>query len=229
MSEISVVIPAYNEADTIGQTIQKVKAHSSGLVVEVIVVDGGSVDGTMQEAEKTGVIVLESPRKGRAAQMNFGAEQANGRLLYFLHADTHPPKDFDDKMLQAVNNEWDAGCFRLRFDSDNLFLKCYAWFTRFDVDLFRFGDQSLFIKRQLFFEIGEFREDHIVMEDQEFVKRVKKEHTFTILDEVVITSAEKYRNNGMVKLQLVFMLILILYYLGASQERLVQIYKRFID
>lgn len=229
MSEISIVIPAYNEGDTIGETIQKVKHRNSGQVREIIVVDAGSIDGTVEEAEKSGAIVLESPCKGRAAQMNIGAEQANGQLLYFLHADTHPPENFDAKITKSVEKGYGAGCFRLQFDSNHPLLNFYAWFTRFDVDLFRFGDQSLFIKRELFFEIGQFREDHIVMEDQEFVKRIKRVHLFAILDEAVVTSAEKYRTNGIIKLQFVFTLILTMYYLGASQEQLKKIYQRFID
>lgn len=229
MTDISVVIPTYNEGSTIAETIQKVKTHSSGQLLEIIVVDGGSVDGTIQEAEKTGAIVFESPRKGRAAQMNFGAEKANGQLIYFLHADTHPPQHFDKKILQAIDDGYPSGCFRLQFDSSHPLLKFYAWFTRFDVDLFRFGDQSLFVQRDLFFELNGFREDHIVMEDQEFVRRAKQNCRFKILDKAVVTSAEKYRNNGVIKLQLVFTFILCCYYLGVSQERLLQIYKRFIN
>lgn len=229
MTDISVVIPTYNEGATIAETIHTVKSHSSGKVLEIIVVDGGSVDGTIQEAQKAGAIVLESPRKGRAAQMNVGAEQANGQFLYFLHADTHPPQHFDEMILQAVDGGYIAGCFRLQFDSEHLLLRCYAWFTRFDLDLFRFGDQSLFVEQDVFHKLEGFREDHFVMEDQEFVKRIKKDHSFAILDEAVVTSAEKYRKNGVVKLQLVFTLILTMYYLGASQERLVQIYSRFIN
>ena len=229
MSEISIVIPTYNEGSTIAETVRKVKHRSSKHMREIIVVDGGSVDQTIEEAEQAGALVLESPRKGRAAQMNVGAEHANGQLLYFLHADTHPPKGFDSTIINAVTERYDAGCFRLQFDETHFLLQSYAWFTRFDIDLFRFGDQSLFIAKQLFFELDGFREDHIVMEDQEFVRRAKKNGRFKIVDKAVITSAEKYRRNGVIKLQLVFTIILFFYYLGISQERLVQIYKRFIN
>ncbi len=229
MSEISIVIPTYNEAGTIAETIRKVKHRSSNCIREIIVVDGSSTDETIEEAQKAGAFVLQSSRKGRAAQMNVGAEQANGQLLYFLHADTHPPNNFDVMILAAVEKGFKVGCFRLQFDDNHPLLKCYAWFTRFNVDLFRFGDQSLFIAKELFSELDGFREDHIVMEDQELVCRIKKHTKFKILDEAVVTSAEKYRKNGVIKLQLVFTIILCCYYLGVSQERLVQIYKRFIN
>jgi len=226
---ISVIIPAFNEADSISQTIKKVHQHSKQHLLEIIVVDGGSTDQTIQKAKIAGTKVLKSPKKGRATQMNFGAKQARGEILFFLHADTHPPNHFDNSIKKAVIQGHQAGCFQLNFDDDHFMLRCYSWFTRFDIDLFRFGDQSLFIKKDAFHELQGFRENHIVMEDQEFVRRIKQKFPFIVLDEHVITSAQKYLDNGIVKLQLVFTFILLLYYIGIDQEKLVAIYKRFID
>ncbi|MDZ7658769.1 glycosyltransferase [Fodinibius sp.] len=141
---ISVIIPTFNEADSITETIEKVQEHSKGYILEILVVDGGSTDATINRAKQAGAEIFESPDKGRAAQMNFGAKQAQGEILYFLHADTHPPKDFDSAIMSAVNQERQAGCFQLAFDYDHFLLRFYSWFTRFDIDLFRFGDQSLF-------------------------------------------------------------------------------------
>lgn len=226
---ISVIIPAFNEADSITQTVEKVRKHSDGHIWETIVVDGGSTDQTIQKVEATTAKIIESPEKGRAAQMNFGAKQAKGEILYFLHADTHPPHNFDNSIKKAVIQGHKAGCFQLDFDDDHFLLQLYGWFTRFDIDLFRFGDQSLFITKNAFRKLQGFHEDHIVMEDQEFVRRIKQKFSFIILDKHVITSAQKYRNNGIIKLQLVFTLILLLYYIGIDQEKLVAIYKRLID
>lgn len=226
---ISVIIPTFNEADSITDTIDKVRQHSNGHILETLVVDGGSADQTIERANTAGAKTLESPKKGRAAQMNFGAKHAEGEIFYFLHADTHPPKNFDSAIKKAVNQNYQAGCFQLGFDDDHFLLRFYGWFTRFDIDLFRFGDQSLFITKDTFDELQGFQEDHIVMEDQEFVRRIKKNASFTILDKAVTTSAQKYRDNGIIKLQLVFTLILSLYYIGINQDQLVAIYKRLID
>ncbi|GAA5522168.1 TIGR04283 family arsenosugar biosynthesis glycosyltransferase [Aliifodinibius salicampi] len=226
---ISVIIPTYNEADTISETIEKVRRASDKQLTEIIVADGGSTDGTVQQAEAMNVRTLKSPKKGRAAQMNHGAKQARGDILYFLHADTHPPSHFDTSIKKAQENGYESGCFQLTFDHNHPLLRFYAWFTRFDIDLFRFGDQSLFINRTIFDQIGGFREDYIVMEDQEITRRIKKHSSFIILDNSVTTSAQKYQRNGIIKLQLVFSLILFLYYLGADQKQLTAIYKCFID
>lgn len=226
---ISVIIPTFNEGYSITQTIEKVRQHSDGHIRETIIVDGGSTDQTIQKVKATPAKIIKSPEKGRAAQMNFGAKHAKGEILYFLHADTHPPNNFDNSIKKAVSQGHQAGCFQLYFDYDHFLLRLYGWFTRFDIDLFRFGDQSLFITKNAFLELQGFREDHIVMEDQEFVRRIKQKFSFIILDEHVITSAQKYRDNGMIKLQLVFTLILLLYYIGIDQDKLVAIYKQFID
>lgn len=225
---ISVIIPTYNEAGIIGETIEKVRSYGGGDVLEIIVVDGGSSDTTLREARKTGAKVLESPQKGRAAQMNYGAGHAEGVLLYFLHADSHPPPYFTVSMQQAVDAGNEAGCFRLTFDDNHWLLTLYAWFTRFDIDLFRFGDQSLFMTRTAFYEIEGFRKDHMVMEDQEIVRRIKRSFSFKVLNDAVTTSARKYKKVGVVRLQLVFGLIFSLYYLGTEQDQLISIYKRFI-
>lgn len=229
MMSISVVIPTYNEEATIAGTIRSVRDNSGEAVTEILVVDAGSSDATVREAQKAGATVLQSPRKGRAAQMNYGARHTRGEVLYFLHADSHPPKDFDRAILDAIQSGRDAGCFRLSFDDSHKLLKYYAWFSRFNITAFRFGDQSLFIRRNVFLQVGGFREDHIVMEDQEIVRRIKKSHAFTVLSKVVTTSARKYREVGVLKLQTIFFLIFSLYYLGVDQQKLASLYNRWIQ
>ncbi|SMO33627.1 TIGR04283 family arsenosugar biosynthesis glycosyltransferase [Fodinibius sediminis] len=226
---ISVIIPVYNEGEVIAETIESLRRAGDGQLSEIIVVDGGSSDHTAAKAREAGARVLEAPQKGRACQMNYGAREAGGELLYFLHADSQPPPHFTASIGSALDRGHQAGCFRLSFDDDHWLLKLYAWFTRFDIDAVRFGDQSLFITQKAFGQIGGFRQDHIVMEDQEIVRRIKQSFSFEVLDRSVTTSARKYRETGIVKLQLVFSLIFVLYYMGLEQERLVFIYKRFIQ
>jgi len=225
---LSVIIPTYNEADFIAKTIEEIRSKCVDADPEIIVVDGGSLDNTVKMAEKNGSRVLESPQKGRAAQMNYGARHADSEILYFLHADTLPPSGYDRTIKQSIVNGHEAGCFRLSFDDPHCLLQCYACFTRFDVDSFRFGDQSLFITKKVFKKIEGFKEDHIVMEDQEMVQRIKQYHSFAVLDDRVTTSARKYRRHGVLKLQLIFTLIFMLYYLGVDQHKLVRVYKKLL-
>jgi rSAM/selenodomain-associated transferase 2 len=195
---------------------------------QIIVVDGGSTDNTVSIARDAGVTVATSLKKGRAAQMNFGASLAKGDVLYFLHADTYPPQDFLADIRDAVSNGYGAGCYRLSFDHPHWFLKANCWFTRFDVNAFRFGDQSLFVTKKLFDSVGGFKESHVVLEDQELVKRLKKKSRLIIISKTVITSARKYRENGIYKTQAIFFFIYALYRLGLSQSALVKMYRRLI-
>lgn len=224
---ISIIIPTYNEAAHIAKTIQWLKQEPE-LITEVIVSDGGSNDGTLEDATRAGAIAVSSPSKGRAAQMNYGASLAKGSVLYFLHADTLPPAGFTADIIHAIRQGHGAGCFMLAFDHRHWFLQVNCWFTRFDVNAIRFGDQSLFTTKQLFDQAGGFCERHIVLEDQEIIKRLKGLRSFTIIKKPVLTSARKYIENGIYKTQAVFFIIYFMYRLGSSQQRLLQTYRRLI-
>ncbi len=189
-------------------------------------VDGGSRDNTVEIAREYEVSVLTGSGKGRARQMNYGAEHAAGDLLYFLHADTYPPENFMAEILDAFDKGYRCGCFRLSFDNPHWALTTYSWFTRFDVDVFRFGDQSLFVETSLFEQINGYKEQLLVMEDQVIVKNLKKEAEFVILEESVLTSARKYEEIGVFRLQFIFTIIVLLYYTGVSQEVLADFYKK---
>jgi rSAM/selenodomain-associated transferase 2 len=226
---ISVIIPTYNEAHHIRATIRHVwKNDSANLIKEIIVADGGSTDATVSIAQSEGVQAVISPRKGRAAQMNFGAALAKEQLLYFLHADTIPPPHFTIDIKKAIETGNHAGCFMLQFDLPHWFLKANCWFTRFDVDAFRYGDQSLFVQRTSFSGAGGFSEAHIVFEDYDIIKQLKKTGRFAIIKKPVVTSARKYLDNGIYKMQGIFFLMYFLYRFGCSQQQLVSTYKRLI-
>lgn len=225
---LSVIIPVYNEAAQIQSTILRLLINSTlKQVIEIIVVDGGSTDGTTDIALKEGAIVTYSA-KGRAAQMNAGAAIAHGNVLYFLHADTKPPENYLSYINDALKQGYDAGCFRLRFDVDHWFLQANTWFTRFNINSFRFGDQSLFVKRLLFEKAVGFNEKLIVLEDQDLIKRLTKIGKFKVMPASVTTSARKYTTNGIYKTQAVYFLIYMLYRLRVSQQRLVYLYKKLI-
>lgn len=226
---ISIIIPAYNEEKNIGSLVRYLQSiEGKENIKEIIVVDGQSRDNTVSEAKGAGAKIINASRRGRAVQMNEGAYVAKGTILYFLHADTFPPKSLIYDILSSLKKGYRAGCYRLEFDNKNWFLQFYGWCTRFDIPAFRFGDQSLFIEKQLFEEIGRFKEDLIVMEDNEIIHRIRKKTNYTIIPKSVITSSRKYQKNGYIRLQLIFTLIYCLYHFGLPQESLVRIYREYI-
>ena len=226
---ISVIIPTYNEEAHIKATIQWVwQFDESNLIKEIIIADGGSTDDTVAIATAEGVKVVISEKKGRAAQMNFGAFFATEEILYFLHADTHPPRNFAKDISKVIEQGFGAGCFRLSFDNNHWFLKANCWFTQFDVNAIRFGDQSLFVTKDSFEKAGKYCEKHIVMEDQHLIKRLKKITRFTIIKKAVVTSARKYLENGIYKTQGIFFIIYFMYRFGYPQQKLLASYRKLI-
>lgn len=227
---ISIIIPTFNEEENIAETIDQVKKIDPGqYATEIIVADGNSTDRTREIAANAGAIVIISEKKGRAAQMNFGASIAKEEILYFLHADSIPPKRFSNYILDAVKKNVISGCFRLSFNRKHWFLKANCWFTRFNVNAVRFGDQSLFVTKEVFNKCGGFREDLLMMEDQEIIHRIKKYGKFTVMNAEIITSARKYSDNGIYRMQVIFFRIWLLYYIGYSQERLLKLHRRLIS
>lgn len=224
---ISIIIPVLNEEEHIGKLLAYLKKQTSSKnhIEEILIVDGGSLDNTLNIATKHGATIFSSA-KGRAKQMNFGAKKATGDILYFLHADTLPPKNFDAYISKAVSEGKEAGCFRMRFDSNSLILKLFAWFTKMNYTICRGGDQSLFISQELFFKTNGFNEDYIIYEDNEFIGRLYKITQFKVLSQRVRTSARKYEENGLLRLQYHFSIIHLKKLFGAPPSALYDYYKR---
>lgn len=226
---LSIIIPTYNEADNLPQLIERLFEKRDDRLHEIIVVDGGSEDDTCEKARNMGLKrVFSCEQKRRATQMNLGAKVAQGDTLYFVHADTLPPESFLDDIEQALNAGYSMGCYRFQFDSSRFILKFNSWLTRFDMLSFRGGDQSLFIPKNLFHKLGGFREDHIIMEEYEFLIRARKEYTFKIMQKDIIVSARKYANNSWLRVQLANVLVFNMYFLGYPQETLVRTYRRML-
>lgn len=222
---LSIIIPTLNEAKGLNQLLRHLQQiKDPKLSGEIIVVDGGSKDRTQEIARRHGARVLQSS-KGRAKQMNFGAQNAKGQVFYFLHADTYPPKGFDQQILQRIAQGMPAGCFRLQFDTHNPVLRFFAYLTRINHKLCRGGDQSLFISKSAFMALNGFNEDYMIYEDLEFIGRLYKTQKFTIIPKNVISSARKYREIGWVILQYHYGIIHLKHYLGADPQALYQYYQ----
>ncbi len=225
---ISVIIPTLNEAKGIGALLDRLRELGSPKTLrEIIVVDGKSSDATVQRARDAGARVIHSPR-GRAIQMNRGAAAASGTILYFLHADTLPPAGFDRSILAAVEKGYEAGCFRMQFDSDSGFLKFFSWFTRINHPFCRGGDQSLFVTAGRFKRSGGFDESYRIYEDNEYTARLYRNTRFAVLPEQVTTSARRYRKKNMVGLQFHYAIMHLLKGLGAGPQTLHRYYSRYI-
>jgi rSAM/selenodomain-associated transferase 2 len=224
---LSIIIPAWNEEAGIAHTLKTLLELTAGREDAEIIVSISGDDRTEAIARTFPVTVCRS-EKGRAVQMNSGAQIASGEVLYFLHSDTTPPSSFCDDILAAIGRGAEAGCFRMTFDDPDWLMQLYGWFTQFPFPVCRGGDQSLFITRELFGRIGGFDERMRIMEDIEIIERIQRHAEFHILDSTVITSARKYHANGSIRLQAIFGSIHLMYALGFSQEEMCAWYRESI-
>lgn len=258
---ISIIIPILNEAETIGHLIEYLLDNSSdNNVCEIIVVDGGSFDGSQaivkaliskvpnditNDVLETEVGILQKPTKqlyktktsvkllvserGRAKQLNNGARIASGDILYFLHADSFPPKNFDRFIISEVNKGNRAGCFRMQFDSSHWWLRLASWLTKFSWRACRGGDQSQFITKALFTEIGGYDEKFIIYEDNILINELYKRAEFKVINKQLKSSARLYRKHGVWKLQYHFWAIYVKKWFGASADDLFKYYQKHIS
>ncbi len=206
--KISVIIPAFNEAKNITKTISHIRKasrvnKSSFSIAEILVVDGGSDDGTRNLAKKAGAKVLLSPKKGRGAQLHHGAVHAVGDLFYFVHADVLPPLTFVEDIAKAVDQEWPMGLFEYCFDSSAFLLRVSAFFTRFRWLFTLGGDRTFFILREIYFRLGGYDPEFVIMEEYDFLRRAKKAgYDLVVLPCKCIVSSRKYENNSWLRVQL---------------------------
>ena len=233
MNKISVIIPVLNEAKNIEALLAYLYQNSNEkLISEILVIDGGSTDGSQNIVSEFSVkhpkVKGLDSQKGRAKQMNFGVAQSNGSILYFLHADSFPPKNFDQSIVKAVHEGAKAGCFKMKFDSNHWWLQLAGWFTQFNWKVSRGGDQSLFVEKITFKHLKGYDEDFMIYEDNELIYRLYKQGLFKVIQRTLTTSARRFESNGIWKLQFHFMVIHLKKFLGASAKKLEAYYIKHI-
>ena len=228
--KLSLIIPTYNEEGHIGQAIRHLKEYGKEGILETIVVDGGSTDGTRELAESEGATVLVASQTSRPVQMNLGAEKSRGDVLYFVHADTRPPRTFVSEIRRAYESGCQIGNFPFVFDSSHPMLKINGWFTKFHWMFCQGGDKTLFVCRDLFFELGGYDAEHVVMEEYDFLRRaLKAGYSFEVLEGKVLVSARKYENNSWLRVQLANMIVFNLWSYGLyPPQKLKTLYRKFL-
>lgn len=199
--KLSIIIPVLNEEQHIRILLDYLLHTCTPQADEIIVVDGGSSDKTIAIAAQFGVKVIETQR-GRAIQMNEGARVATGNVLYFIHADTLPPKSFYTDIEAAIQQGYGFGCYRLRFKSSRILLKVNSWCTRFNRIWLRGGDQTLFVSKMLFEQLKGYDPHYVIMEEYDFLLRANKVAKFILMPKDVLVSDRKYEKNSWLRVQL---------------------------
>lgn len=186
---ISMILPVYNESKTIDAMMDQLDALPGDW--DILFADGGSTDDTLEKIGSR-YRCLKSP-KGRANQMNHGAANASSEILWFVHCDSLLPADAHEQISRAVEQGVRWGCFHIGFDYDGPFMGCNTYFSNRRAGKgIAFGDQGIWIRKELFEEIGGFP-DLPIMEDYEFSLRMQRQNiSICQLPGTIITSGRRY-------------------------------------
>ncbi len=222
---VSVIIPTLNARDALPGCLSALfEGVRSGVIRELILVDGGSRDGTIALGQEAGAQVIRAA-PSRGGQLRAGADAARGDWLLFLHADTCLGEGWSEVVLAHLEAETRAGYFRLRFDDGGLAARIVAGWANLRARLFGlpYGDQGLLVSRALYEARGGYG-DMPLMEDVALARALRG--AVGPLDAVAVTSAEKYRRQGWVRRGGRNLWTLTRYLMGVSPERLARAYRR---
>jgi|SRR5688572_10403513 rSAM/selenodomain-associated transferase 2 len=227
--KISVIIPTLNEETTIQSLVGFVLRYGTPSVAEVIVVDGSSTDNTVAFAISSGATTLVCDKRSRASQLNLGANNARGEILYFIHADVKPPESFVNDILRAHGDGYEAGCYRFKFDSAKFMLKINSYFTRFNSIMCRGGDQTLFISKDLFSRLGGFDDYYTIMEDYDLIQKIRRSARFKIIPKTVLVSPRKYEHNSWLRVQAANFIVFMMFFMGSKPSSMKSAYERMLN
>lgn len=221
---ISVIIPTLNEERLIQGLLDQISNTNFNL--EIIIVDGGSIDKTIQLCEKYQLKIFYC-EKGRGRQLAKGVCEARGDYFLFLHADV----SFQDDSLQFIErllvDKTPLASFIIHFDLDHWFLRLNEFFSRFAIPSFYFGDQGLWISREVYMASGGFDPKDRIMEDQLFYRKANRIISGKKVPAKLFVSARKYREKGVFRLQFFYYKLWLMLKLGASQDDMEKKYLNF--
>ncbi len=222
---ISIVVPVLNEALLIESCLRQLRKCVPE--AELIIVDGGSTDGTLDRAAPFCDRGIRS-RRGRGVQMNAGAEIARGEILWFLHVDVKPPPQCSMKIAQAVSDgDVVGGFFRIQLPRSRF---VYRWTDTFAhyaglILGLRYSDHGFFCRREIFFRIGGFP-DEPLMEDADFFRKLRKAGRIAVIEQPLVVDPRRYELIGPVWLTFVYGVISLLYLFHAPRPLLQSIYRQ---
>ncbi len=222
--KLSVVVPTFNEEAVIAETLRR--AVTALAPHELIVADGDSTDDTAERA-RPHATVLALPMLTRGAALNHAATIATGEVLLFLHADTLLPMGAAAAIATALEDARVVGsAFHLRFDHPGRIAALVASNVNLRSCLLNtfFGDQAMFVRRDVFTQIGGFKEWN-VMEDLEILSRLRRRGRLALLDQVVITSARRHQKAGWFRTIATIWLMTLMHRLGVSGDAMARWYK----
>jgi rSAM/selenodomain-associated transferase 2 len=225
---ISVIIPTLNEEASLPRLLDTLRAEKTDH--EVIVVDGGSKDRTVEIARAREVRVVFAP-PGRGSQLSAGVEVSCGGILFFLHADSTLPVGALDRIDDVLSSDAHVigGNFRLLFDGDTAFSRwltsAYAWVRRFGL---YYGDSGIYVRRAAYEALGGFRSIP-VMEDLDFVRRLERFGKTCRIDEPpLVTSSRRFEGRHPLEIVYGWIKLHVLFWLGVSPRRLAEIYRTHV-
>ena len=223
--QVSIIIPVLNEAEAVAGCLAQFREQPN---VEVIVVDGGSRDGTQDRTLAAGIARLETaPKSGRSLQMNHGAGSATGDVLLFLHADTFLPDGAIRMIRESLEDPGVAGGrFRMGLSEDTWVFRTIAFLSTMRSRYLgvTYGDQGIYVRRAIFDRVAGFPEVAL-FEDSEFCAAVRKLGRFVLLDGSVRTSTRRWRQWGVVPTILWMWMLRLLYFCSVSDKRLCRLYR----
>lgn len=195
--KFSIIIPTLNEEKIISKTIKNLNSLQGDF--EVVFSDGGSEDTTLSYINNKKYIIINS-EKGRANQLNEGVKKSIGDILIFLHCDSILEEDVLVKIEEKIKQGYKTGCLKIKFDSKRLLMKCCGFFSNLRVKTrgIMFGDQGIFMTRNVYKEIGGVPVMPI-MEDYQLSINIKKMYKICQVNSKIITSARRFEKQGIIK------------------------------